>query len=66
MRNSERIVYSINVNDLQDVAEAEFGRKLTAPEIRSVEGRLGDFINWYDAIEYAIGACIDKPVQQES
>jgi len=55
MKNDERIVYSINVADIQGVAEETVGRRLTAKEIALVERSLGDYIDWFQAIEFAIG-----------
>lgn len=54
MKTKERIVYSINVEDLQMVADQELDRKLTEKEIKFVEDRLGDHVDWYGAITSAI------------
>jgi nucleoside-triphosphatase THEP1 len=54
MKNSERIVYSINVEDIQEVAREVLERKLTKREILLIEDSIGDYINWFDAIEFAI------------
>lgn len=59
MRNDERIVYSINVADLQDVAESEIDRRLTPEEIKRVEDKLGDFIDWHGAVKNAIDLYLD-------
>ena len=50
MAKRNRIVYSINVEDLQTVAEEELERELTDEEIKLVENRLGDYIDWYGTI----------------
>ncbi|KKO20881.1 MAG: hypothetical protein BROFUL_00388 [Candidatus Brocadia fulgida] len=49
MIDPEKIIYSINIDDIQNVAEQELERKLTAKELRLVEGKVGDYINWYEA-----------------
>jgi hypothetical protein len=49
-----KIVYSINVNDLQNVSERVLERRLTNEEIAMLERSLGDFIDWFHAIENAI------------
>lgn len=54
MIDPEKIIYSINIEDIQTVAEQELERKLTAKELRLVEKKVGDFINWYEAILNAI------------
>ena len=46
----EKVVYSINVEDIQIVAEQELDRRLSPEEVRIVEDKIGDYINWYDAI----------------
>ena len=50
----ERIVYSLNVEDLQHVANEELERDLTEDEITRIENKLGDYISWYDAISLAM------------
>ena len=54
MKSRERIVYSINVEDVQNVADQELDRELTEKEIKFVEDRLGDYVDWYGAIASAI------------
>jgi len=58
MTSNQSVVYSINVKDLQVVAEKELARKLTAKEIGLVEHKLGDFIDWHEAIAGAIRLAI--------
>ena len=55
MEDSDRIVYSLNIQDIQDVASETLGRVLTDEEISIVEEHLGDSIKWYDIIESVIG-----------
>jgi hypothetical protein len=50
----ERIVYSLNVEDIQAVAVERFGRPLAESELKIVEDNLGDYIQWYDIIEEVI------------
>jgi len=54
--NKNQIIYSINIEDVQNVAEEELERKLTAKELKLVEDKIGDCINWYEAILNAIYA----------
>ena len=54
MNARDRIIYSINVEDLQNVAEQELDRELTDKEIELIEKRLGDYVDWYEAITSAI------------
>lgn len=50
MISPEKIIYSINIEDVQNAAEQELERKLTAKELRLVEKKVGNYINWYEAI----------------
>lgn len=54
----ERIVYSINVSDLQQVSQEVLERRLTKREIILVQGAVGNYIDWTQAIEHAIFAKI--------
>lgn len=45
-----KMLYSINVEDIQDVAMEELDRPLSNEELRLVEEKLGDYIDWYGAI----------------
>lgn len=56
----DRIVYSINVEDIQTVAEQELDRELTDEEIKRVEQRLGDYIDWYEAIAITLNEVVAK------
>lgn len=56
----DRIVYSINVEDIQTVAEQELDRELTDEEIKRVEQRLGDYIDWYEAIAITLNEVVTK------
>ncbi len=49
-----RIVYSINVNDIQEVANQVLERDLTNEEIVLVEGSIGDYLDWFQAVENSI------------
>ena len=61
MIDPEKIIYSINIEDIQNVAEQELERKLTAKELRLVEDKVGNYINWYEAILNAINEVKRKP-----
>ncbi len=62
MITDETILYSINVEDVQTIAEEELGRKLTDSEIGLVEDKLGDYIDWHGAIESALNDTIADKV----
>jgi len=50
----EEIVYSINVADIQNVANEVLERRLTRKELLVVKESTGDYIDWVQAIENAI------------
>ncbi|KAA3597109.1 MAG: hypothetical protein DWQ06_13835 [Calditrichaeota bacterium] len=59
-RNSEKIIYSINIGDVQNVAEQELGRELTPKELKVIEDKIGDYFDWFDSISFAIAANIES------
>lgn len=50
----EEIVYSINIDDIQEVADQVLERPLTKKELALVQKSVGDHIDWFQAIEFAI------------
>ncbi len=56
MRNdgNDKIIYSINVEDIQEVAHQVLERDLTKKEIFLVETSVGDYLDWFQAIENSI------------
>lgn len=52
--DTSKIIYSINIEDVQNVAEEEFGRKLAEKELEIIEDKIGDYIDWYSAIDTAM------------
>jgi hypothetical protein len=50
----EKAVYEISVDDLQRVAKELLERELTDEEIAAVGNSVGDYIDWFQAIENAI------------
>jgi hypothetical protein len=51
MRN-DKIIYSINISDIQTVAEQELERELTQEELKLVvdTAQSDDYFGWYDGI----------------
>lgn len=50
----DKIIYQLTVEDLQTVAREELDRDLTETEIKLLEEKIGDYIDWYNAIHDAI------------
>lgn len=59
---NERIVYSLNISDIQEVAKQVLERDLTKKEIALVERSIGDYIDWVQAIENAIREHVNEQV----
>ena len=51
---SEKIVYSMNVNDLQEVSRQVIERPLTKMEIVLIGESVGEYVDWFQAVESAI------------
>lgn len=52
--DNNRIIYSINKEDIQKVAYELLGRSLTNQEAMLVGDSVGDYLDWTQAIENAI------------
>lgn len=52
--NGKHIIYSLNVNDLQCVAQDVLNRDLTELEVEIIKRNLGYSIDWYTAVEFSI------------
>jgi hypothetical protein len=50
----KEIVYSINVADIQNVANQVLERCLTKKELLLVGKSVGDYVDWFQSIESAI------------
>ena len=57
--DKEEIIYSINVADILEVCSQIMERPLTEKELTSVKESVGDYIDWFQAIENAIGAHVN-------
>ncbi len=53
-QKDEGIFYSLNIADIQNVAQQELERNLSEIEIESIKDLIASNINWYDAIANAI------------
>ncbi|GAN32756.1 MAG: hypothetical protein DYG83_01410 [Candidatus Brocadia sp. AMX2] len=59
--HKKKLIHSVNIEDIQNVAEQELGRELTKEELKLVEDKLGDYVGWYEAILHAIDELNLKP-----
>ena len=50
MIDPEKIIYSISIEDIQNIAKQALDRTLTEEELKLVEDKLGDYVGWYEAI----------------
>ena len=58
MNDNNKIIYSINIEDVQNVAKQELHRLLTDKGLKLVEDKIGDYMNWYDVVAILIGNII--------
>jgi len=58
MKTKNTTLYSINIQDVQTVAKEKLGRELAQSEIKMVEDKIGDHLDWYAAIECALDESI--------
>ncbi len=63
---SDKIVYSLSIEDIQTVALETLDRKLTDEEMKKVLDPIADKISWYDAIDDAIREHIGGEENEES
>jgi len=55
-----KVIYSINIEDVQAVALQEYERLLTDNELKIVENNIGDQFDWYEAIAYVISEHVHR------
>jgi hypothetical protein len=58
MKNSD-IIYTLNIVDIQTVANGELRRDLTDNEIELIKESIAERIGWYDAIADSINEKIN-------
>ena len=58
-KDYNKIIYSLCIQDIQNVAKENFGRELTSDEIKKIINPLGDRIPWIDAIYDAINDTLE-------
>jgi len=63
MRKDKK-VYSISVGDIQEIADQDLNRELTEDELKKVMDKMGDYINWSEAISYAFDALELQPKEE--
>ena len=61
----ERIIYSLNVEDVQTVATELLERHLLEKEVEMLEDAIAERIDWFGAIADAISAKVGKSVNNK-
>jgi hypothetical protein len=61
----DKIIYSLNIADIQTVAEECLKRDLNEEELKKVVDKMGDYINWADGISSAIDDLRLKGVEKD-
>ena len=55
-----KIVYSINIEDLQVVAKVAYGAQLSNEQLELLSQKIGDYFgNWFETVEFAIDDLLD-------
>ncbi len=55
----DEVIYSITIEDLQAVAKAIYGKRLTKRQLERVSLKVGDYFDdWFDKVEFAIADCV--------
>ena len=54
MKNKDKIIYQLTIDDIQEVAMQELDRELTAEELEKLIDPIAEKIPWYDVIADAI------------
>lgn len=57
--SNQDVFYSLNIADIQGVAEQQINRELTREELQKIIDSIADKINWYDAIADTINEKIE-------
>ena len=57
--SNQDVFYSLNIADIQGVAEQQINRELTREELQNIIDSIADKINWYDAIADTINEKIE-------
>ncbi|HXG84112.1 MAG TPA: hypothetical protein VNI84_08800 [Pyrinomonadaceae bacterium] len=63
---NEKIIYSLNVENLQAVAKVIYGKELSSEQIDIVGEEVSSgFTNWFDIVESAIDNTLDLEKLEE-
>ena len=54
MKMKNKIIYALTNEDIQTVAKDDLERKLNKKELKMVENKIGDHINWFEAVSSAM------------
>lgn len=59
MIDTSKIIYSINIEDVQNVAKEELERRASKKELKIIEDKVGDYIDWHEAIRLALNEAVN-------
>jgi hypothetical protein len=59
---SNKIIYSLNVRDIQNIANQELKRNLSSDEIQKIIDAIAEKINWREAIADSINEKLVLPI----
>ena len=60
MIDTSRVIYSLSIEDVQNVAEEELGRRASKKELKIIEDKVGDYIDWHEAISRSLNDAVSS------
>lgn len=60
MIDTSKVIYSLNIEDVQNVAEEELGRRASKKELKIIEDKVGDYIDWHEAIRLSLNDAVSS------
>ncbi|MCG2709157.1 MAG: hypothetical protein L6246_02395 [Thermodesulfovibrionales bacterium] len=60
MIDTSKVIYSLNIEDVQNVAEEELGRRASKKELKIIEDKVGDYIDWHEAISLSLNDAVSS------
>jgi hypothetical protein len=63
--NKNKVIYQLTIEDVQNVANEEYGRDLSEEEVQKLIDPIAERIGWYEAIDDAIQNVLNLEASDE-
>jgi hypothetical protein len=63
--NKNKVIYQLTIEDVQNVANEEYGRELSEEEVQKLIDPIAERIGWYEAIDDAIQNVLNLEASDE-